>query len=278
MSPPSAKIGSGASAAIAAKPSQPSAARPDASASAARAEHREVERERARPLDVRARVARRGAQDALGPGPCAGLGECRRGPVHAGAAPGARVARSPLSSTLAPRGRASATNASASARCRAMGQSFSRNWTSASPRSSAASARARNAASPSSLGHRDPVDRRQQQRAQHERVRGQQRRDVEASGHLPRERLPVVADGLAVPLEHAEEMQLDVRVRIPIPLHEPRRRAAHREAELLGQFAVERVPRRLAGLELAAREFPVAGVRLAGRTLREQHVAVRRAR
>ena len=111
--------------------------------------------------------------------------------------------------------------------------------------------------------HRDAADRRQRQRAQHERVGRQQRRDVEGAGDLPRERLPVVADGLAVPIEDAEEMELDVRMRIDEALDEPRRRAANGEAQLLGELAVERVARRFAGLELAARELPVAGIGLA---------------
>ena len=84
-----------------------------------------------------------------------------------------------------------------------------------------------------------------------------------------------MADGLADPVEDAEEMELDVRVRIDEALHEPRRRAPHPETQLLGELAVERVARRFAGLELAAGEFPVAGVGLAVRALRKQHLSVR---
>ena len=197
-------------------------------------------------------------------------------PSHPHARAERRVA---VSSTFAPRGRASATSAAASARWRSTGQSFSRSWISCKPRSSAALARARETPPrPDRPPCVMPYTARQQQRAQHERVRGQQRRDVEVARRLPRERLPVVPDRLAVPFEHAEEMELDVRVRIAEALHEPRRGAAHVDAELLGELAVERCARRLARLELAAGKFPVARVGFAGRPLREQHAAVRRAR
>ena len=84
-----------------------------------------------------------------------------------------------------------------------------------------------------------------------------------------------MADRIAVPFEHAEEVQEDVGVRITVPLHEPRRGAAHGETQLFGELAVERFPRGLAGLELAAGKFPVARVGLAGGALREQHLPVR---
>ena len=83
-----------------------------------------------------------------------------------------------------------------------------------------------------------------------------------------------MADRFALPGEDAEEMQLDVRVRIDEALDQPRRGAAHREAEFLVQFAVQRGARRLARLELAAGKLPVAGVDLAGRALRQQDLAV----
>ncbi len=95
-----------------------------------------------------------------------------------------------------------------------------------------------------------------------------------APGALPRERLTVVADGIAVPLEDAEEVKLDVGVRIDEPLHQPRRGAPDADAELLGELAFERVARRLARLELAAGKLPITGVRLPRRALREQHAAV----
>ena len=82
-----------------------------------------------------------------------------------------------------------------------------------------------------------------------------------------------MADGLAGPREHAEEVELDVRVRIDEMLDHPRRGAQDGKAELLDQLARERGGRRFAGLELAARKFPVAGVGLARRALRQQDAA-----
>ncbi len=120
----------------------------------------------------------------------------------------------------------------------------------------------------------DAVDGRQLQRGQDARVGRQQRRDRVAARHLPRERLPVVAVQFAVPRVHAEEVELDVRVRIDELLHEPRRRASHVDAEFFLEFARQRRARRLARLELAAGKLPVARVRLAGGTLREQHLPV----
>ena len=125
------------------------------------------------------------------------------------------------------------------------------------------------------LGQADAVHGRQQQRAQHERVRRQQGLHGEVARRLPDECLPVVADGLAGPVEHAKEMEQDMRVRIAESLHEPRRGASHREAQLFGKFAIERCAWRFAGLELAAGKFPVAGIGFAGGALREQHLSVR---
>ena len=68
-----------------------------------------------------------------------------------------------------------------------------------------------------------------------------------------------------------------MRVRIAESLHEPRRGAAHGDAQLFGELAIERFARRFAGLELAAGKFPVAGIGFSGGALREQHLAVRRA-
>mgnify|MGYP003493122321 CR=1 FL=1 len=112
------------------------------------------------------------------------------------------------------------------------------------------------------------------ERSEHAGVGLQERRHLERAGTLPRERLAVVSDGLAVEREHAEEMELDVRVRIDVLLHDPGGGTAHDDAELLDELACERVARRLAGLELAARELPVARVRLARGALGEQHLSI----
>ena len=55
---------------------------------------------------------------------------------------------------------------------------------------------------------------------------------------------------------------------------EPRRVAVGHDAELLGELAHQRLRRALARLDLAAGEFPVAGVGLAFRTAAEQEAAV----
>ncbi len=124
------------------------------------------------------------------------------------------------------------------------------------------------------LRARDTHCRGQRERVEDASVGRQERRHVERPGTLPRERLAVVADRLAVEGEHAEEVELDVRVRVDVLLHDPGRGATHDDAELLDELARERVARRLARLELPARELPVARVGLARGALREQHAAV----
>jgi hypothetical protein len=118
------------------------------------------------------------------------------------------------------------------------------------------------------------VDKGQVEGGEDARVGGQERRHGVVSRGLPLEGLAVVARELAVPREDAKEVKLDVRVRIHELLHEPRARALDVDAEFLAQLAVEGMARGFAGLELAAGKFPVAGVRLARRPLREQHPAV----
>src|SRR4029450_5269259 len=75
--------------------------------------------------------------------------------------------------------------------------------------------------------HRDAADGRQYERAQHACIRGEERGDGESSRRLPRERLSVVSDGFADPVEHAEEMKLHMRMRIDETLREPGRRATY---------------------------------------------------
>ena len=86
-------------------------------------------------------------------------------------------------------------------------------------------------------GTADPVDGGQRQRGEHARVGGQQRRYVDRFRILPRERLPVAASGLAIPCDNAEEIDLDVGVRIDELLGKPGRRATHDDAQFLVQFA-----------------------------------------
>ena len=82
-------------------------------------------------------------------------------------------------------------------------------------------------------------------------------------------------DRFAVPRVDAKEVQLDVSMRIDETLNKPWRGAAHRETELFGEFAFERIARSFSGLELAAGKFPVPRIGLAGWTLRNEHPAVR---
>ena len=87
--------------------------------------------------------------------------------------------------------------------------------------------------------------------------------------------MSVVADRISGVPEHAKEMELDMRVRVDEFLGDPGRGTRHRDAELLAQFACERIRRRFTGFELAARKFPVTGVMLARWALGEQHAAIR---
>ncbi len=184
------------------------------------------------------------------------------------------VAASPLSRTFAPYGCASASIASTNARWRSGVHAFSRTCTRARPASKARRASAEETRFADLRRHRDAVALRQRESREDRRIGGEQGPDGEASGRLPFERLAVVADRRAFELQHALEVELDVRVLVLVAAHEPWRGAADDDAELLVQFAIERIARRLAGLELAAGKLPVAGVHLARRTLREQHAAI----
>src|SRR5476649_1052842 len=107
-----------------------------------------------------------------------------------------------------------------------------------------------------------------------QRYRGRQQR-LDADRALPRERLPLQALRLAAPVAADEEMQPHMRVRIHILDAAPFLRRMNRQAQLLDKLALERIDDGLAALHFPAREFPVAVIRLAGRTLAEQHIAIR---
>src|SRR5208283_1521178 len=64
------------------------------------------------------------------------------------------------------------------------------------------------------LGHRDSIDQWQRKCVQDRLIRRQQRRDLESARHLPGDRLSIAADRLAAPGEDAEEIELDVGVRV----------------------------------------------------------------
>ena len=206
-SPPSAKIGSGARSAIAAKPSHPSVGAPacvgvgstgpstakSSPSAPARSMSARVWHDAAHSRSSGRDVAVASAADV----------KCTPSQPHARAS-----SASPFSSTFAPRGRASATSAAASARCRSTGQDFSRSWMSLRPRSSAASARREKRGLAQLVRHADAVDAAAAAaRAARTCSRAAAARTSKLARHLPHERLPVVADGFAVPFEHAEEME-----------------------------------------------------------------------
>ena len=83
-----------------------------------------------------------------------------------------------------------------------------------------------------------------------------------------------MTERFADPAEHAEEIELDVRMRVDEFLRDPRRRVRDRDAELLFQFARERSHGGFTGLELATRKFPIASVGLPNGTLRKQHATI----
>src|ERR1700694_2331810 len=79
---------------------------------------------------------------------------------------------------------------------------------------------------------------------------------------------------LAAPFGDAKKVEPYGGVRIGKDACDPRVGAPHVDAELLVELARERPDGRLAGLELPAREFPVAGIDFPRRPLRQQERAV----
>ena len=68
-------------------------------------------------------------------------------------------------------------------------------------------------------------------------------------------------------------MQPDRGVRVGVHARDPRRGLAHLDAELFPQLARQRGAGVLARLDLAAWKFPVAGIGLALRTLRQEELS-----
>ena len=79
---------------------------------------------------------------------------------------------------------------------------------------------------------------------------------------------------LATPLCHTKEIQPHRRMGISEYASNPRIRGLDLDAQFLMQLTVQRVVRRLAGLDLAAGEFPVTGPDFSGRALCEEEGAV----
>jgi hypothetical protein len=70
-------------------------------------------------------------------------------------------------------------------------------------------------------------------------------------------------------------MQPHMRVRIHVLDAAPLFRAVDGQAQFFHELALQRFQDRLARIDFTAREFPVPVIRLAGRTLAQQHIAVR---
>ena len=120
----------------------------------------------------------------------------------------------------------------------------------------------------------DRVLVRQRERGEHRCVRRQHRRDARRLERLPGDRLVFARMRLARPFQDPEKVEPHMTMGINVFAGDPWIDRAHIDAELLVQLPRERALGRLAGFDLAAREFPVAGVDLAGRSLREQKAAV----
>src|SRR5688572_14805101 len=80
---------------------------------------------------------------------------------------------------------------------------------------------------------------------------------------------------LAFPPRDTEKIQPDRGVRVGEYARDPRVGGLDVNSELLVQLAKQRVRAILARLDLAAWEFPVSGVDLAERALRQQECAIR---
>ena len=114
----------------------------------------------------------------------------------------------------------------------------------------------------------------QRERGKHRGVGRKHRRGRPCAGLLPGDRLVLERARLARPAPHAKEVKPDRGVRIAIQPCNPGVSTVHPDAELFMELACERCLRRLARLDLAAREFPVASVDFAGRSLGQQERAV----
>src|SRR5437667_10898373 len=98
-----------------------------------------------------------------------------------------------------------------------------------------------------------PLDQRHRRR--------QQRLDRKVA--LPRKRLPFQTLRLAAPVAADVEMQAHVGVLIDMLDAAPRLGRHDRDAQLLDEFALQRIEYALAPFHLATWELPVTGIRLA---------------
>jgi hypothetical protein len=79
---------------------------------------------------------------------------------------------------------------------------------------------------------------------------------------------------LALPLQNAMKVQAHGRVRVAENAGNPGIGQHKVDAQLLVEFAPERLGDRLSGFDLAAGKLPVAGVGLSPRSLRQEKAAI----
>jgi hypothetical protein len=121
---------------------------------------------------------------------------------------------------------------------------------------------------------RNQHHRRQAQGIHDHRVRRQQANLEQLARRVPRHGLPFPAVRLTAPAGDTPGVEFDLELRISVQVADQRAGGLDGDAELLVELARQRGLAGLAGVNLAAREFPGAGQALAGRALGDQHAAV----
>ena len=101
---------------------------------------------------------------------------------------------------------------------------------------------------------------------------GQQWCQIDRAWRLPGKRLPLSSMRFARPIAAAAEIQFDVCMFVAETLTPPERGAADMNAQLLVNLANKRFDDSLIAFDFTARKFPEAGVGLAHRALREEHL------
>jgi hypothetical protein len=117
-------------------------------------------------------------------------------------------------------------------------------------------------------------DGRQRQGAQDGGVGRQHRRHIQLAGGLPVQLLAFLRLRLALPGADPIKAQPHMGVWVDKLLHQPGRGGGDGDGQLFLQLAHQRGIRRFTGLDLAAGEFPIAGVHLAHRARGQQKPAV----
>ena len=156
------------------------------------------------------------------------------------------------------------------------GHCGSRSCTSFTPRASAASSRPRKAGRRARADGTDAVAGRQLQPAQRRQRGGQEVADLGRARRVdPFQALVLQAARLAFPAGDVAERQPYRGVGIDVHIGDPGARLRDADADFFLQFARQRLQHGLAGLQLAAGQFPPARPGLAFGTLPQQQLAVR---